>query len=165
LRGFDTAAVKVLRFSSVYGTRLRLDDGEATIIAKLAACVNAGQAPTLFEDGAQIRDWVYVGDVVGAILALVDGRSCGPITNVCSGVPTTLAGASEHLSDVIGISCRPKIVGGYRPGDMRHCLGDPRPLSALLGREPIPFSAGAHLAFGELRRAAPSPTRHLTGAI
>jgi dTDP-L-rhamnose 4-epimerase len=147
-RGFERCPVHVLRFSSVYGTRLRLDDGEATIIAKLAGWIGAGETPKLFEDGRQQRDWVYVGDVVAAALALLEGSGEQPaVVNVCSGLPTTLLEACEHLARALGVPSRAEVVGGFRTGDMRHCLGDPAALTSLIGRPPIPFEDGAALAF------------------
>jgi dTDP-L-rhamnose 4-epimerase len=149
-RGFTHCPVQILRFSSVYGKRLRLDDGEATIIARLAGWMRSGIRPKLFEDGRQIRDWVYVGDVVAAVLALLEGKSAPPIVNVCSGTPTTLVEACNALSRLLRVDCPPEIVGGYRKGDMRHCLGDASTLRSLIGRSPVPFSEGAVLAFGSL---------------
>lgn len=146
-RGFSAAPVTILRFSSVYGTRLRLDDGEATIIAKLAGWIRAGKRPSLFEDGRQIRDWVYVGDIVDAVEALSKPGDHPSVVNVCSGVPTTLVGACDAIANATGVACAPEVVGGFRPGDMRHCLGDPSTLRRLIGRDPIPFTEGARRAF------------------
>jgi dTDP-L-rhamnose 4-epimerase len=146
-RGFNQAPVTVLRFSSVYGDRLRLDDGEATIIARLAGWIRSGEQPLLFEDGRQMRDWVYVGDIVAAVLALLTGTPAPPIVNVCSGVPTRLTEACEYIAAAYGRSCVPRIMGGYRNGDMRHCLGDPGTLRKLIGRDPVRFKDGAALAF------------------
>jgi dTDP-L-rhamnose 4-epimerase len=146
-RGFTACPVSILRFSSVYGPRLRLDDGEATIIARIAGWVKAGERPRLFEDGRQIRDWVFVGDVVAAVQALLAGVEAGPVTNVCSGMPTRLVEACELIADAVGADCPPEIVGGYRPGDMRHCLGDPSAVRALLGREPLAFKDGVRMTF------------------
>lgn len=148
-RGFTACPVSILRFSSVYGPRLRLDDGEATIIARIAGWVRASKRPKLFEDGRQIRDWVFVGDVVAAILAILEGAEAGPVTNVCSGVPTRLVEACERIAEAFGVDCPPEIVGGYRTGDVRHCLGDPSALRALLGRDPLGFKDGVGMAFGQ----------------
>jgi len=147
-RGFTACPVSILRFSSVYGSRLRLDDGEATIIARIAGWARAGERPKLFEDGRQIRDWVFVGDVVAAILAVLGGAPAQPVTNVCSGVPTRLGEACEHIAEALGVDCPAEVVGGYRAGDMRHCLGDPSALRVLLGREPLSFKDGVRMAFG-----------------
>ena len=149
-RGFTQAPMTALRFSSVYGTRMRLDDGEATIIAKLAGWVASGHAPSLFEDGRQIRDWVLVSDLADAAMAVVEGGSPWPIVNVCSGQPMTLLGACDILNDVTGQQVVANVVGGYRPGDMRHCLGDCSRFESLIGRKPKTFAEGAPLAFGEL---------------
>jgi dTDP-L-rhamnose 4-epimerase len=140
--------VTILRFSSVYGRRLRLDDGEATIIARIVGWVRGGERPKLFEDGQQIRDWVFVGDVVAAILATLKGLGTRPVINVCSGVPTRLVEACERIAETLGVDCPPQVVGGYRPGDMRHCLGDASTLRTLLGRDPLAFKDGVSMAFG-----------------
>ncbi|HEX9605691.1 MAG TPA: NAD-dependent epimerase/dehydratase family protein, partial [Gemmatimonadaceae bacterium] len=145
-RGFDKCAVSVLRFSSVYGSRLRLDDGEATIIARILGWVRSGQRPQLYEDGRQIRDWVFVGDVVETVRAVLDGVVAPPVVNVCSGVPTRLVEACDRVAEVLGVDCPPDMVGGYRPGDMRHCLGDASSVWDLLGRSPMAFKDGIELA-------------------
>lgn len=145
--GFDHCDVKILRLSSVYGQRLRLYDGEATIIAKLAGWIKEGRSPELLEDGNQKRDWVYVGDVVDTVMALLHEKAAGKITNVCSGVPTTLKEACARISEVCGHPCEPVIRGGYRPGDMRHCLGDSAAVESILGRKPVAFDDGCLKAF------------------
>ena len=152
-RGFDSAPVTILRFSSVYGPRLRLDDGEATIIARLAGWIRAGVSPTLFEDGQQIRDWVFVRDIADLVVRIAQGAESPDLINVCSGVPTTLAGACTTLNHVFGSDVQPIIAGGFRPGDMRHCLGDPSIFARVLGRRPVTFEDGAALAFGNGQRA------------
>ena len=149
-RGFDACPVTFFRFSSVYGKRLRLDDGEATIIAKLAGWISEGISPKLLEDGNQIRDWVYVGDLVEGIMRVSTMTDAPAVVNVCSGKPTTLRQACDILQQVMGVDCKPTIVGGYRPGDMRHCLGDATGFAKLLGRQPLTFEAGAKLTFSDL---------------
>ena len=149
-----------MRFSSVYGRRLRLDDGEATIIAKIAGWIAGGRRPALLEDGRQIRDWVYVGDVVDTTLALLDTEAPPSLVNVCTGVSTTLVDACTLIADALGVDCPPEIVGGFRPGDMRHCLGDPSVVSQLLGRAPIDLQRGVRLAFtpvGDARETRTTP--------
>jgi dTDP-L-rhamnose 4-epimerase len=158
-RGFDAAPATILRLSSAYGPRLRMDDGEATIIARLAGWIRAGRPPQLLEDGRQLRDWVYVGDIVAAVMQLVRGVEAPSLINVCSGAGTRLSDACDILASVMGIDCRPEVRGGYRAGDMRHCIGDPTRLRALLGRDPLPFSDGAIRAFGSAQ-PAPSGLHH-----
>jgi dTDP-L-rhamnose 4-epimerase len=153
-RGFEHCPVHILRFSSVYGKRLRLYDGEATIIAKLAGWIRNGRRPRLLEDGRQIRDWVYVGDIVATILKLVETQPPAVLINVCSGKPTRLGEACRHIARAMGTQCEPEIIGGYRTGDMRHCLGDCTSLRKLIGRIPITLDEGAELAFAETSAAS-----------
>lgn len=142
VKGLDPASLTILRPSSIYGSRLRLEDSESTIIARMAGWIKAGLPPKLFEDGQQIRDWVHVDDVVEAISRLVAGHCAPPVINVCSGLPTTLVEACDLIQEAVGRKCSSEVVGGYRCGDMRHCLGDASRLTALLGRSPRPFSDG-----------------------
>jgi dTDP-L-rhamnose 4-epimerase len=149
-RGFQHCEVAILRFSSVYGTRLRLEDGEATIIARIAGWIQSGQQPRLFEDGRQIRDWVYVGDVVDGIIASIKSTEPTKPINVCTGIPVRLSEACDHIANAMGVSCKPQITGEYRLGDMRHCLGDPTNFEELIGRKPMSLQLGAQLAFGRV---------------
>ena len=91
--------------------------------------------------------------LVATALALTGRPAPAQVVNVCSGVPTTLIEACEILADCLGTDVRPRVVGGFRPGDMRHCLGDAAPLEALLGRAPVPFVEGARLTFGTANAA------------
>ncbi len=146
--GFTHARVVILRFSSVYGLRLRLNDGEATIIAKLLGLLQRGEVPEIFEDGRQSRDWVLVGDIVELVLRLVHGLEAPRLVNVCSGEPIALLEAYEILRASFGSNVQANIVGGYRSGDMRHCVGNPALFTALLGRSPTPFRTGIEQLFG-----------------
>jgi dTDP-L-rhamnose 4-epimerase len=149
-RGFQHCPVTILRFSSVYGTRLRLEDGEATIIARIAGWIQSGQQPQLFEDGLQIRDWVYVGDLVDGILASIQSQESSTPINVCTGIPVRLNEACRHIANAVGVACTPRITGKHRLGDMRHCLGNPSKFEELIGRKPLSLEFGAQLAFGEV---------------
>lgn len=147
----------VLRFSSVYGQRMRWDDGEATILAKLGGWISRGEKLTINEDGYQSRDFVHVSDIVTTIrILLAQSPPSGVVPpvrrliNVCSGQPTTLRKAIEVISHVVGKVAEVEYTGKARPGDMRHCLGDATRLRGLLGREPTSFAIGAIDAFAGL---------------
>lgn len=132
----------ILRPSSIYGPRMRYYDSESTIIAKIAGWVISGTPPQLFEDGLQLRDWVHVDDMIGVVSGLVEKEMYQPIINICSGVGVSLLDACQLLAEGAGVECIPEILGGYRPGDMRHCLGDPSGMESILGRKAIPFREG-----------------------
>ncbi len=143
-------APAIVRGSSIYGTNMRLDDPDATIVARIARWIRDCERPRLFEDGLQIRDWVSVTDVVHGILRLVEGDVPWPKTpiNACSGNSITLIDACRIVAQAMGSTLEPEVVGGKRPGDMRACLGDPTRFTELLGRNPVRFAEGAKSAFG-----------------
>jgi len=150
--------LSVLRFSSVYGRRMRLDDSEATIMAKLVGWISRGDAFEINEDGYQTRDFVHVGDVVDAIRGLL--ASAAPsgvvhprqaLVNVCTGEAITLRRTIETLSQILGKPAKVEYNGKARPGDMRDCRGgDVSRLRGLLGRSPTTFALGAIEAFAGL---------------
>lgn len=135
----------ILRFSSVYGSGMRVDDAEATIVAKLAGWIGRGERPKLFEDGRQTRDFVFVDDVVACILKAIDEP--GGVYNVCSGKGTSLLDACQHIAMAMGTTVEPVITGTKRPGDMRHCEGRAEKVTRFLGRRPVRFEEGACAAF------------------
>ena len=95
-----------------------------------------GQAPTLYEDGEAIRDYVNIDDVVDAnILVLTDDRAAGRVFNVGGGRAVTTREFADIVMRQYGSSQPAVVTGEYRFGDTRHILSD---ISALreLGWEP-----------------------------
>jgi UDP-glucose 4-epimerase len=113
-----------LRFANVYGPR-QDPLGEGGVIAIYCGlAVNGGEA-TVFGDGKQTRDFVYVGDVVDALLQAGDGSPGGPY-NVGTGIETTVLELAERL----GLDVRR---ADPRPGEVfRSCL-DPRRAAREIG--------------------------------
>jgi UDP-glucose 4-epimerase len=113
-----------LRFANVYGPR-QDPLGEGGVIAiYCGVAVNGGEA-VVFGDGRQTRDFVYVGDVVDALLHAADGAPGGPY-NVGTGVETTVLELAERL----GLQTRREPA---RPGEVfRSCL-DPKRAARELG--------------------------------
>lgn len=145
----ENVPVHILRMSSVYGTRLRLEDGEATIIARLLGWIQRGELVSLFEDGKQLRDWVSVQDVTAGILNLIQGKSKESLIHVCSGHGTSLMEACKIISSEMGLSARYEITGKFRAGDIRHCVGDAGRITTLLGRSPLGFREGIRQVLAE----------------
>jgi hypothetical protein len=85
------------------------------------------------------------------MVALLEGADAPEIVNVCTGVGTTLLDACQLIAGALGSACEPEVIGGYRPGDMRHCLGRPDVLANLLGRPPRSLSDAVDDAFTEPR--------------
>ena len=86
----------VLRLANVYGPR-QDPRGEAGVISMFCAAAVAGQVPTVFGDGGQTRDFVYVGDVVDAFCAAGEQSSTG-FCNVADGARDDDPGRSRRRS-------------------------------------------------------------------
>jgi UDP-glucose 4-epimerase len=89
-----------LRLGNVYGPR-QDPLGEAGVIAIFCGLLKEGGQPTVFGDGTQTRDYIYVGDVVSAALAAGDATATGPI-NIGTGVETDVLELIEALKGLSG---------------------------------------------------------------
>ncbi|HZF05670.1 MAG TPA: NAD-dependent epimerase/dehydratase family protein [Patescibacteria group bacterium] len=127
----------VLRYANVYGPR-QDPHGEAGVVAIFMQRILAGLAPTIFGDGEQVRDFVYVEDVVAANLAALRVAVAAEdmaIFNIGTGRATSV----NALWRVIQPLARPR-VGAYhepvRSGDVRRSVLDPSRAAGQLGWRP-----------------------------
>ena len=141
-----------LRFGNVYGPR-QDPHGEAGVIAIFCGRILAGEAPTVFGDGRQTRDYVYVGDVVDAILAASSGLTErgtaleGPF-NVGTGRETSVLDLVAMLAEAAGRGIEP-VHAPARTGEIGRVSIDP----AAAGRE-IGWSPAVELGDGLTRTYA-----------
>jgi UDP-glucose 4-epimerase len=121
-----------LRFANVFGERQEsgLEGGVVAIFLERLA---RGEDTVIFGDGEQARDFVYVGDVVAALLGSV-GRSGGPY-NIGTGVATTINDLYESCRSVAGSTAQPRCEAA-RPGDVIRSVVDPSLAARELGWEP-----------------------------
>ena len=89
-----------LRLGNVYGPR-QDPLGEAGVIAIFCGLLRSGGRPTIFGDGTQTRDYIYVGDVVAAALAAADSRASGSL-NIGTGVEASVLDLVEILGRLGG---------------------------------------------------------------
>ncbi len=131
-------AVTALRFFNIYGTRQALSNPYTGVAAIFAARLINDQAPLVFEDGEQMRDFVSVHDIVRAnMLAMERGPSDGQVINIGSGQPISIRRVAEILAAALGKQhLAPVITDRYRAGDIRHCFADITKARNLLGYEP-----------------------------
>ncbi len=149
-------AVTALRYHNVYGPRMPRDTPYAGVASIFRSAVAAGQAPQVFEDGGQRRDFVHVDDVARAnVVALtVDDPVDGPL-NVASGQPHTVLDLAVALCAGTGLV--PAVVGGGRAGDVRHVVASPERAAARLGfRATVAFEEGVRHFATALLRGEPS---------
>jgi dTDP-L-rhamnose 4-epimerase len=135
-RAYDIPTV-ALRFFNVFGTRQALSNPYTGLLAIFASRLLNGNAPLVFEDGLQQRDFVSVFDVVHACrLALDADAAVGQSFNVGSGRAYTVRQVAALLGAVLGTSIEADVCGKYRVGDIRHCFADITRAADVLGYQP-----------------------------
>jgi dTDP-L-rhamnose 4-epimerase len=134
-----------LRYHNVYGPRMPRDTPYAGVASIFRSALEAGEAPAVFEDGEQLRDFVHVTDVARAnLLALRAPPDLSGIYNVASGRPRRLIEMATLLAAATGPGAPgPIITGEFRLGDVRHVFADARKAADRLG-----FSARIDLEGG-----------------
>ena len=92
-----------LRFFNVFGPGQDPNSPYSGVIARFAERLQGGRAARIFGDGRQSRDFVYVDDVVAAIMAALGCASAeAPVANVCTGRDVDLLSLAGEISDVLG---------------------------------------------------------------
>jgi dTDP-L-rhamnose 4-epimerase len=146
-----------LRYHNVYGPRMPKDTPYAGVASLFRSALERGEAPRVYEDGLQCRDFVHVGDVAAAGVAAVAAVASGEVVdmtvcNVASGTPRTVGELAWCLAAATA-GPAPIVTGQYRLGDVRHVVADPGRAEQLLGfRARIGFAEGVrHFATAPLR--------------
>jgi len=125
------------RFFCVYGPRQSLSNPYTGVFAIFASRVLGGQAPTIFEDGLQTRDFVHVLDIVqGLVKAMESPAANGEIFNIGTGSPVKVTEVADAILAHFGADFPVEITGQFRKGDIRHCFADITKARTLLGYEP-----------------------------
>jgi dTDP-L-rhamnose 4-epimerase len=145
-----------LRYHNVYGPRMPRNSPYAGVASIFRSALERGDAPQVFEDGCQQRDFIHVSDVARANLHAIDAPDGNDgAYNVATGTPRTVLEMATALAEAFGTDApRPQVVGGGRPGDVRHVFASPRRASERLGfTAQVPFEEGIRrFAREELRR-------------
>ena len=143
----------MLRYHNVYGPGMPRNTPYAGVAALFRSALERGEAPRVFEDGGQRRDFVHVTDVAGANLAALDwlpaqAPGTARAINVCSGTITTVGDVAERLARVMR-GPAPVTTGEYRLGDVRHITA-----SSARARTELGWQAAVPLEVGLLEFAA-----------
>ena len=133
-----------LRFFNVYGSRQALGNPYTGVAAIFSSRLLRGQAPLVFEDGQQLRDFTHVQDIVqGLVLAMERSGADYQAVNLGTGRPASVLDVAEVLRQSLGVRVAHEVTGQYRAGDIRHCYADISRAHELLGYAPqVPFEQG-----------------------
>jgi UDP-glucose 4-epimerase len=134
-----------LRFFNVFGPRQDPRSPYSGVISIFCDRLSRGEPINIFGDGGQTRDFIYVADVVAALLAAMSRSStAAPVFNVCTGKPTSVRELAETLAELCGQPLRVEM-RAPRAGEIRHSLGSPDRARAALGL-PSPWTLRDGLA-------------------
>ena len=126
-----------LRLFNVFGPGQALSNPYTGVLANFSSRIAKGEAPTVFEDGEQRRDFVHVRDVARAFrLALERPEANGETINVGSGRSYSVSQVARMVAEAMGSDIRPEVVGKARSGDIRNCFSDIARARRVLGFEP-----------------------------
>jgi UDP-glucose 4-epimerase len=149
LHGLSTVS---LRYGNVYGPR-QDPLGEAGVIAIFCGKLLDGGKPTVFGDGLQTRDYVYVGDVVAANLAAAESEATGAF-NVGTGRQTTVIDLVEALKEYADGEFEADMAPA-RSGEVQHIALDYTRAREELGYEPkVDLGEGLKVTLDSVRSSA-----------
>ncbi len=150
LYGLETVC---LRYFNVFGPRQDPQSAYAAVIPRFATRLLAGQAPVIYGDGEQTRDFTFVSNVVEANWkAATHPRAAGEVFNIGCGARTSLNQLARELGRIVGAQIEPKHEPP-RAGDVRHSLADVSKAAKLLEYTPaIVLQDGLERAVAWYRR-------------
>lgn len=139
----------VLRLFNVYGPRQERSPYRG-VIAEFLKRLKKGNAPIIFGSGEQTRDFIYVADVVEALMLTLKSKLCAGVTlNIGSGVETSINEIAEKLIEIFGLKIRP-IHLEARAGDVkRSCANINRAKETLGFKVNVPLEDGLKICIKE----------------
>jgi UDP-glucose 4-epimerase len=145
-----------LRFFNIFGPRQDARNPYSGVIPLFLSAMLSGQAPTIFGDGLQSRDFTYVANAVEAtILAAETPRAVGKVYNVGMGGEITIFDLVKQINLLLGSQLKP-IHASPRKGDVRHSQADISRACSDLGYDPIvPFNEGLRRTLSAMQEVRP----------
>jgi UDP-glucose 4-epimerase len=138
-----------LRLGNVYGPR-QDPLGEAGVVAIFCGRLREGKQPTVFGDGKQTRDYIYVGDVVSAMLAAAEAETSGPI-NIGTGIETDVLELVSALGELGGNGNFEPEFAPPRTGEVQRISIDPARAASELGwRAEMDLSEGLRVTLDSI---------------
>jgi dTDP-L-rhamnose 4-epimerase len=127
----------IFRFQNVYGPGQSLSNPYTGILSIFTTQIKNGNNISIFEDGLESRDFIYINDVVDAIvLGLENENANGEIFNVGTGNSVTVIEIAKILMKYYSQNVGLEMLGNFRLGDIRHNFSDTTNISSKLGFRP-----------------------------
>lgn len=121
-----------MRYSITQGPRQSFSNAYSGICRIFTTQMLSGRNPVAYEDGGQLRDYVYVGDVARAnLLALEQSEADYQVYNVGGGKAVTVLEYSKLVAGALGLDLEAQVPGEFRFGDTRHIISDTKKLQRL----------------------------------
>ncbi len=138
----------VCRLGNVYGPR-QSPHGEAGVVAIFTGRIHDRRPPVLYGHGKPTRDYIYVSDVVAALITAA-GRGRSGVFNIATSVETDVEAIWRVLGEAAGTDLEPEYAD-LRPGELQHSCLDISRAEAELGWHPeVPIEAGLRRSFEAL---------------
>ncbi|HEX9370841.1 MAG TPA: NAD-dependent epimerase/dehydratase family protein [Roseiflexaceae bacterium] len=149
LYGLEAVA---LRFFNVYGPRQDPASPYAAVVPRFVAALRGGQQPTIYGDGGQSRDFVFVGDVVRALwVAATAPGIAGEVFNVGRGEARSVLDLAHTIGALLGVDVRPQFAPP-RDGEVRHSRADVARFAERAGfRAATSLRAGLEATIADMR--------------
>lgn len=150
--------VVALRYHNVYGPRMPRDTPYAGVASIFKSRLLVGLSPIIFEDGAQLRDFVHVEDVARANLLAADApldSIAYEAFNVGTGRPHRIVEFARVLGEALGRNVKPEFPGLFRHGDVRHIFANTWKIEKLGFKPRVAFNEGVERFAHEPIRASP----------
>ncbi|MEE9323215.1 MAG: NAD-dependent epimerase/dehydratase family protein [Candidatus Aenigmarchaeota archaeon] len=113
----------VFRGFSIYGPRQSLSNPYSGVCSIFLNRLKNKKQPIVFEDGKQLRDYIFIDDVKEFIIKVVENSAYGTY-NLGTGKPVSVLQIADTLIEILGSDIKPKMTGEYRAGDNRHDFAD-----------------------------------------
>jgi len=146
----------IARFATVYGPRQRIDEKREwrPVVVQFLTSLIKGESPVIFWDGNQTRDFIYVTDVVDALVNMLTKASTdNDMFNVSTGAETTMNRLFEIARKAVGSTIEPTRKG-MALGDLRRSCYSNEKLKAATGWRPkVSVEEGVRLTYEHLRNS------------
>ena len=125
-----------LRYFNVFGSYQNLESQYSAVIPIFINAILKNEHPTIYGDGYQTRDFIYIDNVVDVNLLVINtDKADGQVLNVCQGREINLFELIKIINKILGVNIEP-VFAEPRPGDIKRSCGDTSRIKSILNYDP-----------------------------